>query len=231
MAQELDRRGTWPDRAHLGLDLESAEPLAVVLAKWRERLAPLEDPLARAIGPGDPLFGRGAEEYARWLAWLLRGAGEAAIVLPLLGIRGGAAVRLCTGVAAEAAQLREAPRWVLLRFRARAFLGVEVLDGGYPVAGAEPEIWKKATRQKLAVWRVTVGEGGLLPWADIARSLRQSLPWLMRTRGINVASMAAHFVACVEQDWLRLSPVEVAAGQEGRATTAYLEGALEWAGL
>lgn len=231
MAQELDRRGAWPDISHLGMALESTEPLAAVLAKWRERLAPLEDPLARAIGPNDPLFGRGAEEYTRWLAWLLRGTGEAAMVLPLLGIRGGAAVRLCSGVPAEAAQLREAPTWVLLRFRGRAFLAVEVLDGRYPVEGLEPEIWKKATRQNLAVWRVTLGDGGLLSWTDVARGVRQALPWLMRTRGLSIAGMAAHFAACVEQDWLRLSPADVAKNGEARATAEYLQDALEWAGM
>lgn len=234
MSHEMARRGVWPDLSHLseGVVGTPEEALSGVLARWIEKLAPLDDPLERTVGGAGPLYGRGTEEYARWLAWAVREAGDAAAVLPMLGVRDVAAVRMCAGVSAEAAQLRNAPNWVLVRFRGRAFVGIEVLATGPRLVEDDgPELWRKATRQGLAAWRVGLGDGGTLGWPDVSRGLRQMLPWMARRRGYSTAGLIAHFVACIEQEWLGMLAADRARGQEARATASYLEGALEWVGL
>lgn len=232
MTHEMERRGIWRDLSCLGqLTVpQPSSPLDAVIEKWRGKLAPLEDPLERRVDAGGPLYGRGLEEYARWLAWAARLVERASLILPIFGIRDVEAVQMCAGVSAEAAQLKNAPNWVLVRFKGRAFVGVELLDRQGENNGDEPELWRRATKQGVALWRVRLGEGGTLGWADLSRGLRSALPMLAMAQGLANASLAAHLAACIEQELLGLVPVREAQGHEALATAAYLEGALEWSG-
>lgn len=156
---------------------------------WRD-LSHLSQVHSATAGPADLLRGRGPEEYARWLAWLLRSLRDSSAVLPLLGLDSPAAVQLCAGVDAEALPIQS---WVLIRFPARAFVAVKLVD-----AAEAPPLLDRAQATGLPIWRVRLQ--GPETWIPFASRLSPLLPWLAQHRGWAAAGIAAHFLACLELD-------------------------------
>jgi hypothetical protein len=135
------------------------------------------------------LRGRGLEEYARWLAWLLRMLRDSEAVLPVLGLNSEAAERLCAGVAVEAAPVGP---WVLARFPSRAFVAVKLGEA------QPPAMLERATATGLPVWRVRMETGEA--WRQLAGRVTSLATWLARERGWAAAGLAAHFAACAERE-------------------------------
>jgi len=162
---------------------------------WRD-LSRMTSAVECTSGPADILRGRGVEEYARWLAWLLRTVRDSTPVLPLLGLDSAQAVQLCAGVAAEAIPI---DHWVLVRFPRRAFVAIRLLDSAEP-----PPILERAQATGLPVWRVRLGTPD--SWQTLAARISALGPWLAQHRGWAAAGIAAHFAACVTQDLVLPAP-------------------------
>jgi hypothetical protein len=165
----------------VGVDLERS-------GTWRD-LSRIQAGVEWSAGPADVLRGRGLEEYARWLAWLIRVLRDSEAVLPTLGLHSEAAVRLCAGVPVEAAPVGS---WVIARFPARAFVAVKLGEADAPA------MLERATGTGLPVWRVRVDNGEA--WRELARRVTSLASWLAKERGWAAAGMAAHFAACAERE-------------------------------
>lgn len=166
-------------------------PVSVDLERsgvWRD-LSCIQAGLEWSAGPADVLRGRGLDEYARWLAWLVRVLRDSEAVLPVLGLNSEAAVRLCAGVMVEAAPVGS---WVLARFPSRAFIAVRL--GETPA----PPMLERASSTGLPVWRVRVDSGEA--WRQLAGRVTAMASWLAKERGWAAAGLAAHFSACAERD-------------------------------
>ncbi len=165
VAQDVEHSGLWRDLSRIGSAVD-----------W-------------SGGPSDILRGRGIEEYARWLAWLLRVMRDSEQVLPVLGLESRAAIGLCGGVAAEAAPLSG---WVLVRFPGKAFVAVR-LGNGPP-----PDVLERAGATGLPVWRARIHTQDA--WRDLGARMAGRATWLAQNRGWAAAGVAEHFAACAIKD-------------------------------
>lgn len=162
---DLERSGTWRDLSRIQSSLE-----------WND-------------GPADVLRGRGLEEYARWLAWIMRALRDSEAVLPVLGLHSEAAVQLCSGVSVEAVPVGT---WVLARFPTRAFVAVRLAEG------PPPALVERATSTGLPVWRVRVETPDA--WHELVVRMTGLGSWLAQQRGWAAAGLAAHFITCVQKE-------------------------------
>jgi hypothetical protein len=166
LSQDVEHRGVWRDLSMLGAGVD-----------W-------------SAGPADLLRGRGVEEYARWLAWLLRVVRDAGHVLPLLGMDSPAAVQMCGPAPAEALPVG---CWVLVRFPGKAFIAVRL--GG---ESALPSLVERAAVTGLPVWRTRFNTRD--SFHALARRMKGICPFLAQHRGWEAAGVAAYFAICAGAD-------------------------------